>query len=216
VLLSRDEYLRRIVDPRDPLRRLQPCAKAISGGEPANRQSDADVNGLAERLPTAGRGSCGIANEWCALAVPLPQCRERWGGSRLSRRRLDRPRPGCIDRDFAHREGDRQGSGTKQRHGPERARRTRHRADRTPVRGWRTSPRRRRRRRSLGCRSQGRRNNYRQHLHAGKVQQGECETMQRFHERHRREPGGDGGDAPADHPRAGRQRGRAGWPKPPQ
>jgi hypothetical protein len=38
----------------------------------------------------------------------------------------------------------------------------------------------------LGCRSQCPRDYHRQHQHAGKVQQGECQTMQRFHEHHRR------------------------------
>ena len=36
--------------------------------------------------------------------------------------RLDRIRPGCIDRDPAHRERERQRSGAKQRHDPECAR----------------------------------------------------------------------------------------------
>jgi hypothetical protein len=44
----------------------------------------------------------------------------------------------------------------------------------------------------------------------------ECQTMQRFHERHRGEPSGDSCDAPTDYSCAGRQRGRAGWPKLPQ
>jgi hypothetical protein len=46
----------------------------------------------------------------------------RYAPTRLSRRRLDRIQPGCIDRDPAHRERDRQRSGTKQRHEPERSR----------------------------------------------------------------------------------------------
>jgi hypothetical protein len=46
------------------------------------------------------------------------------------------------------------------------------------------------------------------------MQQRERQTMQGFHQRHRREPGRDGRDAPADHARAGSERGRAGRPKP--
>jgi len=36
--------------------------------------------------------------------------------------------------------------------------------------------------------------------------------MQRFHKRHRRQPSGDSGDAPAHDPFADRPGGRAGWP----
>jgi hypothetical protein len=50
----------------------------------------------------------------------------------------------------------------------------------------------------LSCRDEGRRDNHRQHLHARQIQEGECQTMQRFHEHHCREPSGDSGDAPTD------------------
>ena len=126
-------------------------------------------------------------------------------------------RPRWIDRDPAHRNRDRQRSGAKQRHDPERARAERavewtrrqchyggHRTDRDAA-VYR-----------LSCRSQGRRDNHRQHLHAGEMQQGECQSMQRLHKGHGREPSGDSGDAPAHDPCAGSQRGRARWPKPPQ
>ena len=108
----------------------------------------------------------------------------------------------------AHRERDRQRSGAKQRHDPERARaesaveRTGHqchdgghRADGDAAVY------------TLGRRSQGRRDNHRQHLHAGQMQQGECQSMQRFHKGHCREPSGESGDAPAHDSCAGSQRG---------
>ena len=41
---------------------------------------------------------------------------------------------------------------------------------------------------------------------------GECQTMQRFRERHRRQPSGDNGDAPGHDPFADRPGGGAVWP----
>jgi hypothetical protein len=94
----------------------------------------------------------------------------RYAPTRLPRRLLDRIRSRCIDRDFAHRERDRQRSGTKQRHDPERVRAegaiewTGHQRN---CGGHRTD------REAAICRlsgrSQGRRDNHRQHLHASKM-----------------------------------------------
>ena len=84
------------------------CAKSCRPRCPIGR------NGIRPIEPSKGQGLLRPLHVGLQPSAYAP--------ARLPRRRLDRIRPRCINRDPAHRERDRQRSRTKQRHDPERAR----------------------------------------------------------------------------------------------